>query len=315
MLNVSALKRKSSIALIIGIILVLVLIPLWYTMLVPLFITSEIEKIDTTTSFEGTITGMACESYYGVWELPIRIEAHAYVEAVKGDNIVLRTDVTMLNITNPDEPNKLEDFSYNSTYVINKFTLENVPNAPEADKNRTGYDPLYPMHLKAGENISNVWLDTINKTSTLEFKESVKEEGLTLYRYSVEENFTRIMSISPFLTANYTIIYEKTILVEPVSGLPVYTENETLTIFMTPEPGEPYPPTFKVMLIIYPLTYKSTAEAKADGLATAKSSYEGLQLLEYYIPTILGLVATILTIGLALNLRRLRRKMAPEAKT
>lgn len=166
----SVLKRKSSIALITGIIIILLLIPLWYTMLAPSIIASEIEKMDTTTSYEGTlgkeeyteflddiiaseieriddtttyegnITGQAVVDYYGVRTLPIQIEAHLYAVGVNGDNVILRLDVEMMNVTDPDKPNKLEEeeFSYNSTLVVNKFTRENVWGAPEADKNRTG---------------------------------------------------------------------------------------------------------------------------------------------------------------------------------
>ena len=60
------------------------------------------------------------------------------------------------------------------------------------------------------------------------------------------------------------------------------------------------------------LTYTSTTEAKAEGIADAKATHEDLQLLESYTPTILGVIAIILIVGLALNVRRLKRKEPPE---
>ena len=296
----SVLKRKSSIALIVGIIIILLLIPLWYMMLAPSIIASEIEKTDVTTSYEGTL------DRFGIGrDIPILIEAHAYVEEVKGDNIILKIEANMMNMTNPDNPNRLEEFSYNLTYVINKFTLENVPDAPDADKNRTGYDPLYPLHLKAGENISKAWLDNLNVTATLEFKGSQEEEGVELYKYFVNETRT----IETVLTTegeeiglrNVTVTNTKTLLIEPLSGALAYTENETITVYMGWKQDLYH-------LKLVDLTYKSPVEAKTEGIALAKTTYEGLQLLELYIPTIFGLVATILIVGLALNVRRLKGK-------
>jgi len=303
---VSVLKSKSSIALIIGIIVALLLIPLWYTMLAPSFVISELEKIDLTTSFEGTLYYMG---YGGASPIfPIRIEAHVYADGVKGDNVTLRMDVVTMNITDPDKPNQLEEFSYNKTYVFNKFTLENVRNAPEADNNRTGYDPLYPSHLKAGEDITNAWLENLNKTATLKFVRAEKEEGVTLYKYFLNETITKNMTVSPFIHQNFTLTSTKTILIEPLSGMQAYTENETLTVYLEGRTLEGK----KYYLTLVLLTYKSTAEAKADGIAEAKTMYGGMQLLELYIPAILGVVVIVLIVGLAFNVRRLKRKMAPK---
>lgn len=296
----STLKRKSNIALIAGIIIVLLLIPLWYTMLVPIIIASEIEKMDLTTSYEGNLY----YSDYGLGrpKLPILIEGHVFADEVKGDNIILKIEANTMNITNPDNPNRLDEFSYNLTYVINKFTLENVPDALEADKNRTGYDPLYPMHLKAGEEIRNVWLDNLNVTATLEFKESIKEQGVKLHKYFVNETITTETQL-PFGLRNVTVTSTKTLLIEPLSGVLAYTENETLTAYMGWKQEKYY-------LKLVELTYRNTEEAKTEGIELAKATYDGIQLLEFYLPTILGVVVIILVIGLSLNIRRLKRKMA-----
>jgi len=304
----SVLKRKSSIALITGIIIVLLLIPLWYMMLAPSIIFSQLEKINIETSFEGTLHYSGYGPGYGPgspW-YPIRIEAHVYATEVKGDNIILRIDAVTKNITDPDNPNELEyPFSYNKTYVFNKRTLENVRDAPDSDNpNRTGYDPLYPSHLKAGEDIDNAWLENLNTTATLEYVGRKKEGGLTLYKYFVNVTITKEMSLPNIGLRNCTLISSKTILLEPLSGLRAYTENEVLVVYMLRRPGEAGEP-----LLLVDLTYESTAEAKADGLATAKTAYEGLQLLELYIPSLLGLIAIILIVGLAFNVRRLKRKL------
>jgi len=309
-LKVSVFKTKSSIALIIGTIVVLLLIPIWYTMLAPSIMASEIEKmdvttsyegtlgkeeytkflddimaseiekIDATTSYEGTFTGQVCRSYYDVLELPIRVEAHLYTEGISGDNVILRTDVEMMNATDPDKPNKLEELSYNSTFVVNKFTRENVWGAPEADKNRTGYfDPLYPSHLKEGENITNVWLDMSNTTGTLEFKESIVEQGVTFYKYFVNKTTMNTLNLPGFLPGtDFSVMYSKTIWIEPLSGMLVYTENETFRLWWTPTP--PSPPKSPLLELIYPLTYKNTAEAKAEGIELAKTTHEDMELLE-----------------------------------
>lgn len=288
----SVLKRRSNVGLIIGIIVMLSLIPIWYTMVVPSIIASEIEKIDSITSFEGSIRQMR-------WTgptIPIQIEAHAYVKEVKGDNVILKVEA---NMTRTDLNKTLPEFSVNSTYVFNKFTRENVKDAPEADKPREGYDPLYPLHLKAGEDIPNVWLDSLNITATLEFKESIEEEGVTLYKYFVNKTVTKMMDLG-FGLRDYTLTLTRTILIEPLSGLPAYSENETFSLVMTYEQTE-HP-------LVYPLTYNSTAEAKREGIAVVKAAYDGLQLLELYIPTVLGVIVIVLIAGLAFNVRRLRRR-------
>jgi len=304
----SVLKRKSNIMLVIVIVAVLVLIPLWYVTLAPSILISELEKINLTTSFEGTFGKegyIYSKSVIGgatgldAWEIPITVTANIYVAEVKGDNIVLRIDATMIS---NDAGKALPDpFSRNATYVFSKFTLENVKDAPEADKPREGYDPLYPAHLKAGENMPNVWLDNLNVTATMEFKESTREEGLTLYTYYVNETITDMVSLPGIGLRNCTLISAKTILVEPLSGLLAYTKEEILDWIMNREDQSPLP-------LVY-FKYESTDEAKTDGLATAKMGYEGLQLLELYIPTILCVVAIILTVGLAFNIRRLRKRI------
>ena len=304
----SVLKRKSSIILIVMTIVFVALIPLWYVMLAPSILISELEKIDQTTSYEGTFGKEGYIYSKGVigdvtgldaWEIPITVTAHAYVTEVKGDNIVLRIDATMIS---NDAGKALPDpFSRNYTYVFNKLTLENVKDAPEADNLREGYDPLYPPHLKAGENISNVWLENLNVTATLEFKESTKEEGLTLYTYYVNRTITEMVALPGIGPRNCTLTSTKTIIVEPLSGLVAYTKEEVFGWIMNREGESPLP-------LVY-VKYASTDEAKIDGLATAKMGYEGLQLLELYIPTILGVVTIILIVGLAFNIRRLRKRI------
>lgn len=304
----SVMKRKSNIILVTVLVVVLVLVPIWYIALAPSIVISELEKINLTTSFEGTCGKEGYIYTKGVigaatgldaWEIPITVTAKIYVTEVKGDNIILRIDATMIS---SDTGEALPDpFSRNSTYVFSKLTLENVKDAPEADKPREGYDPLYPAHLKAGENMPNVWLDNLNVTATLEFRESTKEEGLTLYTYYVNETVTDMVSLPGIGLRNCTLISTKTILVEPLSGLLAYTKEEIFDWIMNREDQSPLP-------LVY-FKYESTDEAKTDGLATAKMGYEGLQLLELYIPTILGVVAIILTVGLAFNIRRLSKRI------
>jgi len=304
MLKLTVLKRKSNIALTLGIIVILLLLPMWYIALVPFMIASEIEKTDVTTSYEGKLY----YSDYGLGspKIPILIEAHVYANETKGDNIILKIEANMMNMTEPDKPNRLDEFSYDLTYVINKFTLKNMQDIPDADKNRTGYDPLYPMHLKADEEIPNVWLDNLNVTSTLEYKGSANEEGLELYKYFVNKTITT-ETMLPFGLRNVTVTSTKTLLIEPISGVLAYTENETLTAYMGWKQEKYY-------LQLVDLTYKSTGEAKVEGIATAKTTHDALQLLELYIPTILGVVAIILIAGLGFNIRRLRKEMASQAK-
>ena len=283
----SALRRKSSIALIIGIIVVLLLLPIWSMMIAPSIMISELEKIDLLYVYEGTYEYLSSPS-------PIVFEAHLYVEEVKGDNVTLKIDVDTIS-----GPFRL---SRNSTYVFNKFTRENVRDALEADKPREGYDPLFPSHLKADEDIPRAWLDNLNTTATLEFKGSVREEGVTLYKYFVNKTIIvpEYYLGPPIGYANCSLMSTKTILIEPLSGLWTYTENETFSIIQNSIPP----------LVLSYLTYKSTAESKAEKLADAKAVHDSIQLLELYIPTIFGV-----TIALAFNVRRLKRKKLPKPET
>ena len=299
----STLKRKSNIALIVGILIIVLLIPIWYMMLAPSLITSELEKIDLETSYVGTFGNTGYIGTYsiinrsGVWEIPIKINAHAYATKVEGENVTLRTDVTMIR---EDYGEKLPDpFSTNLTYVFNKFTLENVEDSPEADKPREGHDPLYPSHLRNGENISNAWLENLNITATLEFKDSIVEQGLTLHKYFVNETLTKLLWIEDLEESrNCTLTSTKLLVLEPLSGLLAYTETETLDWIITHGTTE--------LSFVY-LTYRSTDEARSEGIATAKTAHDALQLLELYIPAILGVIALALAIVLVLNLRRLKR--------
>ena len=220
-----------------------------------------------------------------------------YATKVEGENVTLRTDVTMIR---EDYGEKLPDpFSTNLTYVFNKFTLENAKDSPEADKPREGHDPLYPSHLRNGENISNAWLENLNITATLEFKDSIVEQGLTLHKYFVNETLTKLLWIEDLEESrNCTLTSTKLLVLEPLSGLLAYTETETLDWIITHG-------TTKLPFVY--LTYRSTDEARSEGIATAKTAHDALQLLELYIPAILGVIALALAIVLVLNLRRLKR--------
>jgi hypothetical protein len=302
-MKLSVLKRKSTILLITGIVIILLLLPVWYIVLTPSIIASEIEKTDMITSYEGTLY----YSDYGLGKpsFPVFVNAHVYSEGAKGDNVILNIEAKMMNMTDADDPNILNEFSYNLTYVINKFRLTNVPDAPEADKKRTGYDPLYPQHLRIDEDIPNVWLDNLNITATLEYRGRIEEEGLELYRYFVNETVTKEIKL-PFGLRNVTLISSKTLLVEPLSGILAYTEKETLIAWMGWKQEKYY-------LKLVDLEYESTAKAKAEGIAFAQTSFDGIQLLELYLPTIFGVATIIMVIGLAFNKRRLERKIS-EAK-
>ncbi len=300
----SGLKHKSSIALIVGILIIVLLIPIWSMVLAPLMITLELEKIDLTTSYVGTFGKEGYIGTYsvinrsGVWEIPINVTAHIYTIKVEGQKITLSLDATMIR---EDSGETLPaPFSINSTYVFNKFTLENVKDSAEADKPREGYYPLYPSHLKVGQNISKAWLENLNITGTLEFRESLVEQGVTLYKYFVNETITKFLWIENLeIFRNSTLTSTGSILIEPVSGLLAYTENETLNWIITHG-------TTKLPFVY--LTYGSTAEAKTEGIATAKMAYDSLQLLELYIPTILGALMITLVIVFIYNVRRLKRK-------
>lgn len=294
-----ALKRRSSLALIIGIVAFLVFVPIWHVIVMPSIIVSEIEKMDAMFTFEGIIRPSPLLGL-GTGEIPIQVRAHVYVIGLNGDNVIVRVKV---NMTRTDTGEMLPDFSENSTYVFNKFSRENVWGAPEADKNRTGYSILYPMHLKSGDDIPNVWLDQLDTTATLRFKEEVVEEGITLYKYFVNETLTKKLWIKEIRDwRNCTLTSTKTVLIEPLSGVLAYTENETFSLVINgSEWGIPDIP------LIY-LTYRSTVEDRSKGIMGAKDVHEGIQLLELYIPMILGVCAFILTICLVFNVLRIKKK-------
>lgn len=308
----SMLRSRFNVTLIVGIIIMLLLMPIWYTMPVPSvspLIQSELENLDATATSEGTFGKegyLTCPLLYGEVELPILITAHLYVEEVKGDNIILNIEA---NNTRKDTGEFLSELSGNSTYVLNKLTWENVEDAPEADKPRRGYDPfLYPSHLRAGENISNVWLDYLNVTGTLEFKGVIKEEGIKLYRYFVNKTITKKMWNLLGAYTDCTLTSTKTVVIEPLSGMLVYTENETFDWVSTYKGLE--------QKLVY-LTYTDipTPEAKAKLLKDAKLYYGAMKALEVETiakKTILGGVLITLVIALTLNVRRLKRIMPPK---
>jgi hypothetical protein len=296
-LKLWALKRKSSIALVTGIIAASLLLLLWYPLIVPFVVASQLEELDTTTTYQGTLEYLG----YGIRKVPIQTDAHVRVVEVKGDNIVLNITANIMNITDPSKPQMLSEFSRNSTYVLNKFSRENSENAPEADKPREGYDPLYPPHLQTGEDITDAWLDLLNSTATLKFQGSTEEGGVALYRYCLNKTVIKSMTLPPIGPGNFTLTMTKTILVEPLSGVPAFSENETFSLYSR-APGT----SFNVRLAR--LTYNSTADSITKGTANAKSSYEGMRLLELYIPIIPMVAVVILVLGLALNLRRLRKR-------
>jgi len=303
-LKVSVLKRKSSIALITAIIVMILLIPIWYVTLIPYFIAGGLENIDETTTIDGYVRGFGIWALFKAEELPIRLEAHAYTEKVRGENVIMKVESKMIRT---DTNETLEDFSGNSTYVFNKFTRKYVPDAPEADVNRTGYGAtLYPSHLNAGQNISNVWSDSLNTTVTLVFNRTVVEDGITLYKYCLNETITQNRTIEN-RTQECIVTSTSTILIEPLMGVPAYIENETFSLSV---PRVGLPP----LLFIY-LTYTFSDAAKVDGLANARMAHDGMQLLELYIPAILGVIVIILTVGLAFNIRRLKRKKPPKPET
>ena len=150
MLKVSVLKRKSSIALITPMIVMILLIPIWYVTLIPTFIGWGFETIDSTTTLEGflgkegymkflnstialgfesinstttmegRIGGNGLFSMYQVYKLNMSMVALAYTAGVDGDNIIMKINQTTIRT---DTNETLPDFSSNMTYVFNKFTL------------------------------------------------------------------------------------------------------------------------------------------------------------------------------------------------
>jgi len=292
-------------ALIIGIILVLSLVAVWYITPVPTvspLIVSDLENLDAIGTMEGTAGKegyFLIRSAYGVWELPILIKAHIYTTNVTGDNIILRIDA---NITRADTNETIPELSGNSTYMLNKLTHENVKDAPEANKPREGYDPFYPPHLKAGEDIPNVWLDNLNDTGTLEFVRAVKIEDVELYEYFLSKTITKKLVVSPDLgdypenPGNYTLTSIKNVLIEPLSGLPMYTKNETFILAKNPEPP-----------VVY-VTYKD----RAVDLVTARLAHGAMQVLEFDKGVkgwILGAIVVILMVAFIFNTRSLAKKV------
>jgi len=203
------------------------------------------------------------------------------------------------------------ELSGNSTYVFNKLTHENVEDAPEANKPRRGYDPFYPSHIKLGEDIPNAWLDNLNETGTFEFVNATKIEDVELYEYFLNKTITKELVIPDFdkRPANYTLTSTKRVLIEPLSGLPVYTKNETF-IMLKQRRGMPENP----LKLVY-LTYKD----KELDLVTPRLAHGAMQLLEFDKEArgwILGAIAVILIVAFIFNTRSLyrARKMLPKAK-
>jgi len=307
------LESRSSTALIIAIVFTLLLIAVWYVTpaaTVSALLISDLENLDSIGTMEGTA---GKEGYFlirtvfeDVWEVPILVKAHVYTTNVTEDEIILRIDA---NVIRADTNETIPDLSGTSIYVINKLTHENVKDSPQADKPREGYDPFYPSHLEAGEDIPNVWLDNLNETGTLEFVRTVKIEDVELYEYFVNKTITKELVIpdlgdTPEKPGNYTLTSIKTVLIEPLSGLPMYTSNETFIIVKNPAPP-----------VVY-VTYKD----KAVDLVTSRLAHGAMELLEFDKEVkgwILGAIFVTLIVAFIFNTRSLyhTHKMLPEAKT
>lgn len=227
-----------------------------------------------------------------------------------GDNIILWFDT---NIIRTDTNETIADLSGISTYVFNKLTRENVEDAPEASKNRTGFDPFYPSHIKLGENISNIWLDNIDETGTLRFVKTVKEEDVELYEYFLNKTLTKEWDFPGGFYDNYTLTNTKNVLIEPLSGLPVYTKNETVIVV-----GNWFNTAKNVTEstnLIY-LTYRD----KEMDLVTPRLAHGAMEVLEFDKVVkgwILGAIIVILTVAFIFNTGSLwrARKMPSKAKT
>lgn len=230
-----------------------------------------------------------------------------------GDNIILSIDSNIIRV---DTNETLTDFSGSSTYVFNKLTRENVPDAPEADKPREGYDPFYPSHIKLGEDISNAWLDNLNETGTLEFVRAVEMEDVELYEYFVNKVIiTKKVVIPPLYYDNYTLTSTKTVLIEPLSGLPVYTKNETFIIVGNKSLSYKGKTWMESKTLVY-VTYKD----KEMDLATPRLAHGAMQVLEFDKEVkgwILGAIIVILTVAFIVNTGSLSRtrKRLTKAKT
>jgi len=228
-----------------------------------------------------------------------------------GDDIILRIDA---NILRADTNETIPELSGNSTYVFNKLTRENVKDAPEANKPREGYDPFYPLHLKLGEDISNVWLDNLDETGTLKFNRTVKIEDVELYEYFLNKTLITNETVIPGLYYdNYTVTYTKTALIEPLSGIPTYTENETLIIVGT------WFNSFKGVTESKKLIHLTYKDKELD-LVTPRLAHGAMQVLEFDKEVkgwILGAIVVILTVAFIFNTRSLSRarKTTPQAKT
>jgi len=290
------------------------LIAVWYVIPAPTvspLIVSDLENLDAVAIMEGTAGKegyLLIQSIYGVWEVPVRIEAHLNTTNVIGDNIILRIDA---NVIKADTNETIPDLSGNSTYVFNKLTRENIEEAPEADKPRRGYNPFYPSHLKLGEDIPNVWLDyPLDMLATLEFVRAVKIEDVKLYEYFVSKTVTKEMVLPGVNYDNYTITTIKTVLIEPLSGIPTYTQEETLMIW-----GNWFDTTKNATMstkLIY-LTYHD----RAPDLVTARLAHGAMAVLEFdklMKGLILGAAVVILTITFIFNTRSLTRKTPLQAK-
>jgi hypothetical protein len=376
-MELSALKRKSSIALMIGIIVMLVLIPIWYATLVPYILSSEMASNFEHINQIDVMNGYAGGEYIGisVFSVPIEMVTHAYTANVSGAKVTIeadteafRTDTINLmspwsvNQTNPvgsewlatSAANRFDEYTVvnwtdiekngklspndqiemsgsieNRSYVIKTLQYSTTPGVPTnmsvtnetlprfagpttlvIDKytgaywpgsGKKGYATLYPRNLKPGEAI-NVWDDELNTTGALEFNASVVEQGVTLFRYTMNQTSTEMMSLDGLGTRNVTLHYTEITYIEPTMGVPTYTQNNTFVIYLTTDPS-------------YRLIYLSFADSNASitsGIATAKEAYNGTQILDVYLPTALGAVTAILVVGLTVNIIRIRRKNQPK---
>jgi hypothetical protein len=201
----------------------------------------------------------------------------------------------------------LPRFEGTTTMVVNMNTGQ-YANSYEWNGNEwvatteQGYATLYPYPLKAGESIYPIWVNSLGTAGTLKYNGSVVVQGVTLFKYTLNESKTEIEDLGPLGLQNVTFKATETTFIEPSMGVPAYTSNNTLLAYVTSSP---------TIHLIY-LTYRDSNASMASGINDAKAAYNGSQIINIYVPTALGAIVAILVIVLAFNIWRIRRKNQPK---
>jgi len=265
------MKIKDSI---IGVVILLILLPLWYFLVVP-----EFEKMPTDFSYEADI--FSVDNFYDeekgdfVGEQISKTHFSYEVDSIEDGIIIMKNTFDVRTIAGD------KIFTVERLYGVDPKTGKHV--AGYGDRDRNGY-LFAPKKLKKQDYA--YYHINYNTRATLKFQEEEEILGLTVYRYEgdFENDATTQLGHLPGVPEERGIINDVNLQVwiQPISGRMVKYEDRTLATYYDIQTGKRLQPWNK-------FSNKYTEDAITKQVLIAKNL--GFELL--LIKTILPLLVAI----------------------